>query len=74
MIPILSACVLALGMYAFGAWGLRNADNLVPPGFSAYGKAKKARQMRRSARLIQFSGGFLVVLAIAHFAWESLSG
>jgi hypothetical protein len=64
MIPILTALALATGMFAFGTWGRRNADSLVPQAFSAYGKAKKAQQMRRSARLIQVSAGVLALLVV----------
>lgn len=66
MIPVLSALVLAAGMFVFASWGRRNADKLVPSSFSAYGKAKKAEQMRRNARYIQVTGGILVALAVAH--------
>jgi hypothetical protein len=73
MIPVLTAVVLAAGMFAFGTWGRRNADRLVPQAFSAYGKAKKAQQMRRNARFIQVSAGVLVLLAVGNLVLSAVS-
>lgn len=73
MIPVLTALALAAGMFAFGTWGRRNADSLVPQAFSAYGKAKKAHQLRRNARLIQVSAGVLTLLALGNLVLGAVS-
>jgi hypothetical protein len=73
MIPVLTALALAAGMFSFGTWGRRNADSLVPQAFSAYGKAKKAQQMRRNARLIQVSAGVLALIAVGDLVFSAVS-
>jgi hypothetical protein len=45
----------------------------VPQAFSAYGKAKKAQQMRRNARLIQVSAGVLALIAVGDLVFSAVS-
>jgi hypothetical protein len=73
MIAELLALVLAAGMFAVGSWGRRNADTLVPKTLSAYGRARKAQQMRRNGRIIQVSAVVLVALAAYHLVTNATS-
>lgn len=68
MIPVVIALIFAASLFAFGDWGKRNAARLVPPSIPKSARAKKERQMRRNAKMMQYSAGFLVLLVVVSTA------
>ena len=68
MIPVVIALIFAAGLFAFGEWGKRNAAQLVPPSIPKGDQAKKERQMRRNAKIMQYSAAFLVLLVVISVA------
>ena len=64
MITGVVSFAFAAALLAIGSWGRRNAADLVPATFSAEGRAKQERSLRRGAISITALGAMFALLGV----------
>jgi outer membrane lipoprotein SlyB len=66
MSAVLTGLVLSAMMIAVGVWGRRNAHELTPRTYTAYSRARKARQLRFGANCLIGMAALTLLLVAAY--------